>query len=130
MTITYNIDGTDFTREELINGLTGLIKIMEVCDLVSLSKEYLGERLTHKAEELFDQMLILVKELSVNPTQELVDRYNKVIGLFKEEIGYTDQDDSNMFMLGKAKASELSDEEEKQILNITEELEKKIYDED
>ena len=125
MTITYNIDGTDFTREELINGLTGLIKIMEVCDLVSLSKEYLGERLTHKAEELFDQMLILVKELSVNPTQELVDRYNKVIGLFKEEIGYTDQDDSNMFMLGKAKASELSDEEEKQILNITEELEKK-----
>ena len=129
MTITYNIDGTDFTHEELINGLTGLIKIMEVCDLVSLSKEYLGERLTSKAEELFDQMLLLVKELSVNPAQELVDRYNKVIGLFKEEIGYTDQDDSNMFMLGKAKASELSDEEEKQILNIMEELEK-IYDED
>lgn len=105
MTITYNIDGTDFTHEELINGLTCLVEITKVCDIVSLSKEYLGERLTHKAEELFDQMLLLVKELSVNPTQELVDIYNKVIGLFKEEIGYTDQDDSNMFMLGKAKAS-------------------------
>lgn len=118
MDITYIIDGKEINRKELINDLRRSVKIMELFDVVSLSKEYLGERLTSKAEELLDRMISLIKELSINPTQELVDKYNKVTNLFKEEVDYTDQDNLNVYMLGLEKASELSDEVKNQILHI------------
>lgn len=121
MTIIYNIDREKFTREELITGLNHLIEIIKILDIVALSKEYLGERLNPKTEELFDQIFLLIKELSVDPTQELIDRYNKIINLFKEEVHYTNLDNWNIFTLVLERSSYLSNEAKNKMLNVIEE---------